>query len=178
MYSLRSVDVNEMWGPHDTIERLQYKGKDLDFGYSWKCRDRDDYMKVEWIINQLNRKKVSLKGLSKSLTSLGKSWLCVKNRYEIKLELKRLKGEEDPYKIDEIKRNIEIIKQNHIYEKKEKKFKDLKNKISPYTLSLLTGHSRGGNKQRITKTTIRIYNKIKQYYCWNDPRLDDFIVMN
>lgn len=176
-FSLRSVDVNEMWGPADTIERLQYNGKDLDFGYKWICKERIDYLKVDWIVDQLNKKKITLKSLNKALKSLERSWLCVKNKHQIKKEEERLIGEINPYEIDSIKRNIEVIKHNQIFEKKAKKYEDLKNKIPPFTLSLLVGDLKNFNKQKITKRTIEIYNKIRKYYCWKEPRLDDFIIV-
>lgn len=82
LYSLRSVDVNEMWGPPDTIERIQYKGKDLDFCYKFICKEYADYDKAYWFIDQLNLAKTPLKELPKKLNQLEKKYSKIKDQYE------------------------------------------------------------------------------------------------
>lgn len=81
-FSLRSVDVNEMWGPADTIERIQYKGKDLDFKFQFYCKEVVDYCRAYWFIDKLNEKKVKVKDLDKALKRLDISYKKVKEEVE------------------------------------------------------------------------------------------------
>lgn len=162
MFSVRSVDRYEMWGPSDTIERLQYNNKDLDLSFKWLCKEPEDYLKVNWMVEQLNKKKVSLSGLNKALKSLTKTWDKIKYKMYVKRWEDMSKKEKCPFKKKQYIDNIRIQKINNEAYKKEEKWNRLKSKIEPIDLAILSGHVKGLNRV-VSAETIKYYNKIKKY---------------
>ena len=162
-YSLVSIDRYEMWGPGDTIERLYYKGKYADQG--WNCKEREDYIRVNWIVEKLNERNISLKDLDQTIKSLERSYLNVRHVIERKYWEELIKKETCPSRIRDYEQNMVNIKRDIAYEKNKKKFDIWKIKTIDqigYDFNFMSGYIKDNKKRTYTKKQISLYNKLKE----------------
>ena len=88
-FGLRVIDVNEMWGNSDYIQKLIIEKKDsyidLENLASWYCKNRFDSIKGKWVVERLNKqfynKKVLKEDVIKAIYKLSKIW--TKNRIRL-----------------------------------------------------------------------------------------------
>lgn len=176
-YSLYSVDVHEMWGPNaDTFEDLCKEEKRLT--YRWQCSEREDYIKVEWIVDKLNERNIKEKDLPKVIKSLERSWLNVQDLIVKKYWEKLIAKETCPFTITQYKKNIEVIKSNKEFERKQEKKKkqqikliDQINQSGKFDYWFMSGFIKDNRKPTFTEKQIKLYKRLQKI----DPCLRDYV---